>query len=155
MDRARARQPNPWERRTLHRMKRQLGSLVNSRHARIVLLSRGGVRNRQIAQQVDCTPQWVRTILHRFNAGGIEAIAYYPYFRAPCGPYKFFADIVEQIAEVALSSPQVLIGMNQWSLPKLRAPTTRPSGRNTAGFGDCTANAPNADAACASTSSDR
>jgi DDE superfamily endonuclease len=35
-------------------------------------------------------------------------------------PRKFWADIREQIAEVALSSPQALIGMNQWSLPKLR-----------------------------------
>lgn len=29
-------------------------------------------------------------------------------------------DVVEQIAEVALSPPKVLIGMNQWSLAKLR-----------------------------------
>src|SRR5208283_176575 len=30
------------------------------------------------------------------------------------------ADVREQIAEVALSSPQALIGMKQWSLAKLR-----------------------------------
>ena len=33
----------------------------------------------------------------------------------------FGADAREQIAEVALSSPISLIGMKQWSLPKLRA----------------------------------
>ena len=120
MDRVHARPFHPWERIRLQRMKRQLRNLVNNRHARIVLLSRGGVPNRDIAQHVDCTAQWVRTILHRFNTGGIEAIVYYPYFRAPCGPRRFFADLVEQIAEVALSPPRVLIGMNQWSLPKLR-----------------------------------
>lgn len=32
----------------------------------------------------------------------------------------FTADICEQIAEIALSSPIALIGMNQWSVPKLR-----------------------------------
>src|SRR5262249_30856394 len=35
-------------------------------------------------------------------------------------PRKFLADTREQIAEVALSSPTSLIGMNRWSLPKLR-----------------------------------
>jgi transposase len=83
MARVHARSFHPWERTRLYRMKRQLRNLVNSRHARIVLLSRGGLCNRDIAQCADCTPQWVRTILHRFNAGGIEAIAYWPYFRAP------------------------------------------------------------------------
>ena len=36
------------------------------------------------------------------------------------GPRSFTADIVEQIAEVALSPPKELIGMTQWSLAKLR-----------------------------------
>jgi transposase len=120
MHRIQARPFHPWERQKLYHLKRQLGNLVNSRHARIVLLSRSGLRNRPIAQQVDCTPTWVRIILHRFNQGGIEAITYYPYFRTPLGPRKFVADVTEQIAEVALCSPRALIGMNQWSLPKLR-----------------------------------
>ena len=120
MDHVQARPLRPWERQKLQRLKRQLRNQVNSRHARIILLSRGGVRNREIARWVDCSPAWVRTILHRFNDEGIEGIVSYPYFRAPCGPRKFTADTVEQIAEVALSSPRVLIGMNQWSLAKLR-----------------------------------
>jgi transposase len=120
MDKVRARKLHPYERKKLHRMKRQLANQVNSRHARIVLLSRGGVRNRQIAARADCTPQWVRVILHRFNNEGIEGIAWYPYFQARCGPRKFLADIREQIAAVALSPPRILIGMNQWSLAKLR-----------------------------------
>jgi transposase len=101
-------------------MKRQLANQVNSRHARIILLSRGGVCNREIAARVDCTPQWVRIILHRFNDRGIEGIQWYPYFQARTGPRKFLADIREQIAAVALSPPGILIGMNQWSLAKLR-----------------------------------
>jgi transposase len=102
-------------------MKRQSTNLVNARHARIILLSRGGLSNRQIGEQVDCTAAWVRKILHRFNAGGIEAITWCPYSCARGGPYKFTADLVEQIAEVALSPPKTLIGMNCWSLSKLRA----------------------------------
>lgn len=123
MDQVVARTLRPWEGRTLHRMKRQLSNTVNSRHARIILLSRGGVCNREIAERVDCTPQWVRKVIHRFNAsgegGGIDAITWYP----ACGrrgPRKFLADVIEQITEVALSPPKQLIGMSVWSLPKLR-----------------------------------
>src|SRR5437868_6777292 len=36
------------------------------------------------------------------------------------GPRKFLADVIEQIAEVALAPPRELIGMSVWSLPKLR-----------------------------------
>ena len=120
MDRVRARKLHPCERKKLRGMKRQLANQVNSRHARIVLFSRGGVRNREIAKRTDCTPQWVRVILHRFNREGIEGIAWYPCFQARGGPRKFLADIREQIAAVALSPPRILIGMNQWSLAKLR-----------------------------------
>jgi len=102
-------------------MKRQLSSQVNSRHARIVLLSTGSVRNREIARLCDCTPQWVRRILHRFNAQGIDGISWYPFYADHTGqPRVFFADVVERIAEVALAPPKQLIGLNEWSLPKLR-----------------------------------
>lgn len=115
-----ARKLRPYERQKLHRLKRQLSNAVNSRHARIILLSTGGVANREIADRCDCSPAWVRIILHRFNSGGIDAISWYPYYCARAGPRKFLADITEQIAEVALSSPKALIGMSVWSLPKLR-----------------------------------
>lgn len=120
MDKVVARTLRPWEGTKLHCMKRQLSNAVNCRHARIVLLSRGNVCNRQIAQRVGCTPQWVRKILHRFNAGGIDAITWYPYYCNRAGPTKFLAEVTEQIAEIALSSPKALIGMSVWSLPKLR-----------------------------------
>jgi transposase len=120
MDIVKARILKPYERLKLHRMKRQLTNQVNSRHARIVLLSRGGLGNAQIAERCDCSPTWVRQILHRFNAGGIEAIAWYPYYCSTAGPRKFVAEVVEQIGEVALSPPRKLIGMAVWSLKKLR-----------------------------------
>jgi transposase len=121
MDIVMARKLGPWEAQKLKRMKRQLTNAVNSRHARIILLSRGGGTNPQVAEHCGCTPTWVRQILHRFNRGGIEAITWYPCYCAPAGPRKFFSDVVEQIGQVALSPPKRLIGMSVWSLEKLRA----------------------------------
>jgi transposase len=115
-----ARKLKPWEGRKLRRMKQQLSNAVNSRHARIILLSRGGFTNRQIAERCDCSGAWVRRIIHRFNQGGIEAVTWYPYYCGCAGPRKFIADIVEQICEIALSPPKELIGMSVWSLPKLQ-----------------------------------
>jgi transposase len=120
MDQIHVRRIAPPERRKLHRMKRQKVNRVNSDHAKVILLSSGSVRNREIARLVGCTPQWVRTIIHRFNRGGLQAIEWYPYFQVPRRPYKFTADLTEEIVTVALSPPQTLIGMTQWSLEKLR-----------------------------------
>jgi transposase len=120
MDKVTARTLRPGEGRTLHQMKRQLSNAVNCRHARIILLSRGRVANRDIAGRVGCSPQWVRQIIHRFNGGGIDAITWYPWYCARHGPSKFMAEVTEQIAEVALSPPSTLIGMSIWSLAKLR-----------------------------------
>jgi transposase len=121
MNKVTVRPLRPYEHQKLHRLKRQRANQVNARHARIVLLSRGGWRNRAIAAQVDCTPQWVRRVIHRFNADGLDGITWYPFFQRRDTPRRFVADVRAQIAEVALSSPQSLIGMTQWSLPKLRA----------------------------------
>jgi transposase len=120
MDRVVARKLRPWEGRKLQTMKRQLSNAVNSRHARIILLSRGGVDNAGIADRCGCTPTWVRTIIHRFNDGEIDAVTWYPYYCHRGGPRKFMADVTEQIAEIALSPPKELIGMSVWSLAKLR-----------------------------------
>jgi transposase len=120
MDTVIVRPLRPYEKKKLRRMKRQLANAVNCRHARIVLLSRGGCCNRAIAARVDCSPQWVRTVIHRFNADGINGIAWYPFFQTRDTPRAFGEDVRQQIAEVALSSPISLIGMEQWSLPKLR-----------------------------------
>jgi transposase len=53
MDKLDVRPITCYERQELHRMKRQLSNHVNNRHARIVLLSAGGVRNREVAQRVE------------------------------------------------------------------------------------------------------
>ena len=81
-----ARKLRPWEGGKLRRMKRQLSNAVNTRHARLILLSQGGLDNRAIAERVGCSVAWVRQILHRFNDGGIEAIIWYPYYCARAGP---------------------------------------------------------------------
>jgi transposase len=120
MDKVKARPLRPYEKKKLRRMKRQHTNAVNARHARIILLSCGGMSNRDIATATDCTSQWVRIIIHRFNADGIEGIAWYPFYQTHDSPRRFLADVRVQIAEIALSSPKSLIGMNEWSLPKLR-----------------------------------
>jgi transposase len=119
MDRVRIRPLRPYEQKKLHRLKRQKTNAVNSRHARIILLSRGCVRNRDIATRCDCSPQWVRKIIHRFNQHGLDGITWYPWMDGG-KPSRFRVDVLEQIAEVAISSPVVLIGMTRWSLAKLR-----------------------------------
>jgi transposase len=120
MDTVKVRPLRPYEQKKLHRLKRQRRNAVNHRHARIILLSRGGLRNRDIAARLGCSPQWVRTLTHRFNARGLDGITWYPWMQADHRPRRFSADVVEQVAEVALSSPVALIGMNRWSLAKLR-----------------------------------
>src|SRR4051812_6057696 len=106
MDQVKVRPFRPYEKRKLHRMKRQRGNAPNSLHARIVLLSRGGLGSRAIAGRVGCSPQWARTIIHRFNADGLDGITYCPFFHAPRGPRRFTAAVAEEIADVALSSPK-------------------------------------------------
>lgn len=120
MDKVFARRISPSERRLLHWMKRQMTNAVNQRHARIILLSLGHVRNREIAERVGCSPQWVRRVIHRFNAAGIEGIEWYPWLHVTYQPRRFLSEVVEQICAIALSPPQQLIGMTQWSLAKLR-----------------------------------
>jgi transposase len=120
MDTVRVRPLRPHEQKKLHRLKRQQTNAVNSRHARIVLLARGGVRNRDIAQRCDCTPQWVRRLIHRFNEHGLEGITWYPWLCGYGKASRFQAEVLEQIAEVALSSPVALVGLTRWSLAKLR-----------------------------------
>jgi transposase len=120
MDTVKVRPLRPHEQRKLRRLKRQRANAVNQRHARLILLSRGGRRNRDIATLVDYSPQWVRTIIHRFNAKGLTGITWYPWMHANTKPGRFAGDILEQIADIALSSPKALIGMNRWSLTKLR-----------------------------------
>ncbi len=121
MDEVVARRLRPYEGRTLRAMKRQLCNTVNSRHAQVILLSHGGFCNREIAERLEYTPAWVRQIIHRFNEGGPEAVTWYPAYCGRGQRGKFMADVVERIAEVALSPPRQLIGMSVWSLPKLRA----------------------------------
>lgn len=102
-------------------MKRQLTNTVNASHARIILLSSGSVCNREIADRVGRCPSWVRKISHRFNLQGLEGITWYPWMQVRNEPRKFVADVVEEIVEVALSPPQQLIALTQWSLAKLRS----------------------------------
>lgn len=118
-DTIRVRLLRPYEKVKLRRLKRQRRNTVNSRNARIIMLSSGPMKNAAIAKLVDCTATWVRQIIHRFNNDGIGGICYFPWFQGH--PARVFtAELCEQITEIALSPPIALIGMTQWSLPKLQ-----------------------------------
>jgi len=52
MDTVKVRPLRPYEQRKLHRLKRQKANGVNSRHARLILLARDGLRNRDIATRL-------------------------------------------------------------------------------------------------------
>jgi hypothetical protein len=121
MNKVIGRSLRPQEKQKLLRMKRQHGNAVKRLHARLVFLSCGGLGSRAIAERVDGSPQGARIISHRLNADGIEGVSGYPYRQVRDTPRKFTADLRKQIGEVALSSPQGLIGRKQGSLPKLRA----------------------------------
>jgi transposase len=118
-DKVTVRTLRPYEKIKLRRLKNQRRNTVNSRHARIVLLSTGRMANHRIATLVDCSIQWVRQVIHRFNDRGIAGITWYPWFQVR-SERVFTAAICERIAEIALCSPIALIGMSQWSVPKLR-----------------------------------
>jgi transposase len=118
-DIVKVRRLRPYEKIKLRRLKRLRRNAVNSRNARIVMLAVGGRRHRVIAEMVGCSAQWVRQIIHRFNDDGINGITWLPWFQVRSARV-FTGDICEHIAEIALSSPIALIGMTQWSVPKLR-----------------------------------
>src|SRR5271165_5334425 len=118
-DIVRVRRLRPYEKVKLRRLMRQRRNAVNRRNARMIMLAVGGRRNRVIAEMVGCSAQWVRQIIHRFNDFGIDGITWYPWFQVRSARV-FTSAICEQIGEIALSSPIALIGMTQWSVPKLR-----------------------------------
>jgi transposase len=120
MDPVKVRPFRPYEKRELRRLKRQRSNAVNSHRARVLLLSRGGIPNKEIAGRVGFSPQWVRVLIHRFNTDGLCGILWYPWLHANHRPRRFLTEVKEQIADVALSSPKALIGMTRWSLAKLR-----------------------------------
>lgn len=119
-DTVKVRPLRPYEKIKLHRLKKLRRNTVNSRNARIILIAGNHPPNRLIAETVGCSVQWVRQIIHRFNDHGIDGITWYPWFQTR-SPRTFTIDVREHIAEIALSSPISLIGMTQWSVPKLRA----------------------------------
>ncbi len=60
MNNVRARKLRPYERQKLQRMKRSRTNLVNYQHARVILLSQGGLNNCQIAEHCVYTATWIR-----------------------------------------------------------------------------------------------
>src|SRR5687767_7980937 len=98
MDKVKVRGFRPHEKAKLLRMKRLRTNATNATHARIVLLSRGGLSNREIAERVDRSANWVRTVIHRFNNDGVAGITWYPFYQQRHHPRRFPMAVREQIA---------------------------------------------------------
>jgi integrase len=114
MDKVAARTLQPWEGRTLHQMKRQFSNAVNCRHARIILLSRGKVRNKEITRRVGCTPQWVRRIIHRFDDEGRQ-VDLHALARTTLGTKLARAGVMPQVAMRALRHAHVNVTMKHYT----------------------------------------
>ena len=100
--------------RYLHRGK----DPVTINRAHIVLASAQGMKVPEISQRYHYSERWVREIIQKFNATGMEAI--FPNWGGGRPPV-FTKKQKVKIVEVALSRPQDLgLPFTQWSLTKLQ-----------------------------------
>lgn len=75
------------------------------RRCQILMASARGDTARQIADSLGCSDQWVRNVLHAFNAEGLESLE--PGSRRPHTIHVAFdADACEQLRELLHRSPR-------------------------------------------------
>jgi transposase len=106
------------EGRRLQRVIRSSPDRIKVRRAQVVLASAQGAKAPDIAQRFFFSPQYVRTIIKRFNDEGFDSLA--PRWSA--GPARTFCDEQRSlIVETALCPPDLLgCPFQRWSLAKLR-----------------------------------
>lgn len=91
---------------------------VTINRAHIVLASAQGMKVPEISKRYHYSERWVREIIHKFNAKGMEAI--FPNWGSGRPP-TFTEEQKAKIVEVALSRPHDLgLPFTQWSLTKLQ-----------------------------------
>lgn len=79
---------------------------VKAKRARVTLLSAQGCSTGDIARRVGYTVQRVRKIIHRFNAGRIEAIEWSTRSGKRGRPGTYSEEVVQGITKTAMSPPQ-------------------------------------------------
>jgi transposase len=94
------------------------GSPVTWRRALVVLMSSQGRAAPEIARSLKATADWVRGVIHAFNALGLAALA--PRWGGG-RPRRITAEMRAEIVRIATTRPQLLgEPYTRWSLAKLR-----------------------------------
>jgi transposase len=103
--------------RLLRIVRRSSGSVATWRRAQMALLSAQGMDVAMTARVRLTSPDWVRDVLHNFNADGFDSLR--PKY-AGGRPRKFDAKQRAQIKKVALGRPvDHGLTFSTWSLSKL------------------------------------
>jgi transposase len=104
--------------RSLRRRGTDFASAVTVRRAQVISMSRRGYVPSEIADALEATADWVRRVIHDFNAIGLEALL--PAWGGG-RPREITDDMRARIVEVVQSHPQELGEPYAcWSLSRLR-----------------------------------
>jgi transposase len=104
-------------RRLVRIVRRDSGSVVTWRRAQMVLLSAQGMDAAAIAKVAFTSEDWVRDVIHNFNADGFSSL--YPRYRGGRPP-KFTLGQRREIKKTAKSAPADYgLPFSTWSLAKL------------------------------------
>jgi transposase len=119
MSRVYVRPLRPYEGQKLVRLLRGSKDAIAVRRAEIVLASAQGEGASQIAQRLYFTADYVRKVIHRFNADGLSSLK--AHYGNGGRPKKVQPEHESQLVELALTPPN-LTGQpfTHWSLEKLR-----------------------------------
>jgi transposase len=117
-DRVRVREIDGDEgQRLLRIVRRDSGSVVIWRRARMILLSAQGMPAAKIAEVTFASPDRVRDVIHNFNADGLDSL--YPRYSGG-RPRKFTLPERREIKKIAKSKPaEHGLPFSAWSLSKL------------------------------------
>lgn len=105
--------------RSLRRRGAEFASVVTARRAQVVSMSQRGYTASEIAEALEATGDWVRGVIHEFNAVGLEALV--PAWGGG-RPREITDDMRARIVEIVQARPQELgEPFACWSLSSLRA----------------------------------
>ena len=109
------------EGKKLSRTARKTNNAITLRREQIILHSAQGFSSPRIAIMLGLSVEWVRHIIHEFNARGFESLKSSPNRGGTGRPRKFADEIRLEMVNMALTPPSSLgYPFTTWSLRKLR-----------------------------------